>query len=36
MLAGYQSAGSGRRVELPFRPEGVEKPIDLWFEPLLS
>jgi predicted dehydrogenase len=33
MLAGYQSAGTGRRVELPFRPERVAKPIDLWFNP---
>jgi len=30
LLAGYQSAGTGRKVELPFRPEGVKKPIDLW------
>ncbi|MCK5430468.1 MAG: hypothetical protein KAI94_13400, partial [Anaerolineales bacterium] len=34
LLAGYQSAGSGQKVEFPFRPEGVEKPIDLWFNPL--
>ncbi len=34
MLAGYQSAGLGRKVELPFRPGGVRKPIDLWFSPL--
>lgn len=34
LLAGYQSAGSGKRVDLPFRPQGVEKPIDLWFNPL--
>lgn len=34
LLAGYQSAGSGRKVEFPFRPQGVEKPIDLWFNPL--
>ena len=34
LLAGYQSAGSGKKVELPFRPEGVEKPVDLWFNPL--
>jgi predicted dehydrogenase len=34
MLAGYQSAGSGRRVELPFDPGDVAKPIDLWFSPL--
>jgi myo-inositol 2-dehydrogenase/D-chiro-inositol 1-dehydrogenase len=34
LLAGYQSAGSGQKVELPFRPEGVKKPIDLWRSPL--
>jgi hypothetical protein len=34
MLAGYQSAGTGRKVELPFRPKGVKKPIDLWSKPL--
>ena len=30
LLAGYHSAGTGIRVDLPFRPEGVRKPIDLW------
>jgi len=30
LCAGYQSAGAGRKVELPFRPEGVKRPIDLW------
>jgi myo-inositol 2-dehydrogenase/D-chiro-inositol 1-dehydrogenase len=34
LLAGYQSAGSGRRVDLPFTPAGVQRPIDLWFNPL--
>lgn len=34
LLAGYQSAGSGRKIELPFRPRGVIKPIDLMFSPL--
>jgi hypothetical protein len=34
MLAGYQSAGTGRKVELPFRPAGVKKPIELWYNPL--
>jgi len=29
MLAAYESAGTGRRVPLPFRPS-VKKPIDLW------
>jgi predicted dehydrogenase len=30
LYAGYHSAGTGRRVSLPFRPEGVRIPIDLW------
>ena len=30
LLAGYQSAGIGARVNLPFRPGGVARPIDLW------
>ena len=30
LYAGYQSAGTGRKVTLPFRPEGVRVPIDLW------
>ncbi len=34
LYAGYQSAGTGRKVELPFRPVGISKPIDLWFNPL--
>jgi predicted dehydrogenase len=34
LLAGYQSAGTGCKVNLPFRPEGVKRPIDLWFKPL--
>ena len=34
LLAGYQSAGAGRRVELPFRPVGVNRPIDLWLNPI--
>ena len=33
LLAGYQSAGSGKRVEMPFRPRNVERPIDLWKNP---
>lgn len=32
LLAGYQSAGSGKRVELPFSPPGIERPVDLWFD----
>lgn len=34
LYAGYQSAGLGCKVELPFRPAGVKKPIDLWFNPI--
>jgi len=30
LYAGYQSAGTGTRVDLPFQPKGVKKPIDLW------
>jgi predicted dehydrogenase len=30
LLAGYASAGQGRKVALPFRPQGVKRPIDLW------
>jgi len=32
LYAGYASAGQGRRIELPFRPAGVKKPIDLWLK----
>lgn len=34
LFAGYQSAGLGAKVEMPFRPSGVKHPIDLWFNPL--
>ncbi len=30
LYAGYASAGRGSKVGLPFRPEGVAKPVDLW------
>jgi predicted dehydrogenase len=30
LLAGYLSARLKRRVDLPFRPSGVKRPIDLW------
>jgi len=33
LLAGYASAGLGARVNLPFRPRGVRRPIDLWRQP---
>ena len=34
MLAGYQSAGSGRKVALPFDPGDVRRPVELWHSPL--
>lgn len=35
LFAGYQAAGSGKKVMLPFsQAYGVSKPIDLWFNPL--
>ena len=30
LYAAYASAGTGHKVELPFRPEGVNLPIELW------
>ncbi|MCC6728140.1 MAG: Gfo/Idh/MocA family oxidoreductase [Chthonomonadales bacterium] len=30
LLAAYQSAGEGRRIEWPYEPPAYEKPIDLW------
>jgi predicted dehydrogenase len=30
LLAGYASAGEGRKVALPFRPKNVRRPADLW------
>jgi myo-inositol 2-dehydrogenase / D-chiro-inositol 1-dehydrogenase len=34
LLACYQSAGTGAKVDLPFRPRGVKRPIDLWRKPV--
>jgi myo-inositol 2-dehydrogenase/D-chiro-inositol 1-dehydrogenase len=34
LYAGYQSAGTGCKVNLPFRPQGIKKPIDLWWNPV--
>jgi len=31
--AAYESAGTGRRIEWPYQPRPVEKPIDLWLTP---
>lgn len=33
ILAAYHSAGIGRKVTLPFRPEGVDVPVRLWQNP---
>lgn len=30
LYACYQSAGVGAKVQLPFRPKGIQRPIDLW------
>jgi predicted dehydrogenase len=30
MYAAYESAGTGRRIEWPYTPRQVDKPIDLW------
>ncbi|MFC1959332.1 Gfo/Idh/MocA family protein [Chloroflexota bacterium] len=32
IYAAYQSAGEGRRIEWPYEPPVVEKPIDLWLK----
>ena len=36
LYAAYASAGLGRKIELPFRPRGLAKPIDLWKNPALA
>ncbi|MBN1838371.1 MAG: Gfo/Idh/MocA family oxidoreductase [Spirochaetales bacterium] len=33
ICAAYESAGAGKRVDWPYDPTGVRKPIDLWKEP---
>lgn len=33
LYAAYASAGLGTKIEMPFRPSGVKKPIDLWKSP---
>ena len=30
LYAGYRSAGIGAKVAIPYRPTGVQRPIDLW------
>jgi predicted dehydrogenase len=32
LCAGYASAGEGRKVNLPFRAKGVQRPVDLWLQ----
>ncbi len=34
IYAAYQSAGEGRRIDFPYEPPKVEKPIDLWLRGL--
>jgi len=36
LYAAYASAGLGRKVELPFKPRGIARPIDLWKRPELA
>ncbi len=36
LYAAYASAGLGRKIEMPFRPAGIAKPIDLWKRPHLA
>jgi hypothetical protein len=30
ICAAYESAGTGRRIDWPYKPRQVNKPIDLW------
>ena len=32
ILAAYQSAATGQKVTLPFRPKGIMQPVDLWYQ----
>jgi myo-inositol 2-dehydrogenase/D-chiro-inositol 1-dehydrogenase len=32
LYAGYASAGEGRKVNAPFRAQGVRRPVDLWLQ----
>jgi predicted dehydrogenase len=36
LYAAYASAGLGRKINLPFAPQGISKPIDLWKKPELA
>lgn len=33
ICAAYESAGTGRRIDWPYHPRKVDKPIDLWLSP---
>lgn len=33
MLAAYYSAGTGKKINLPFKPKGIQYPVDLWKNP---
>ncbi|MBN1490231.1 MAG: Gfo/Idh/MocA family oxidoreductase [Phycisphaerae bacterium] len=33
ICAAYESAGTGRRIDWPYEPRPVDKPIDLWLNP---
>ncbi len=35
LYAGYASAGQGRRIDFPFHPSKMQRPIDLWLNPSL-
>ena len=32
IYAAYASAGQNKRIQLPFRPRGVKRPVDLWLK----
>lgn len=32
ILAGYHSVTTGQKVKLPFRPKGITRPVDLWYQ----
>ncbi len=33
LYAGYHSAGTSKKIDLPFAPKGIKHPIDLWLNP---
>jgi predicted dehydrogenase len=33
IYAAYESAGTGRRIDWPYQPRKVDKPVDLWLAP---